>query len=69
MVAILCEGTKSLILITFFKLGIMRLCSWNKWQIIGASISRMLYTKLTRSTASIDHLRIVIIPLSVDLMR
>jgi hypothetical protein len=46
----------------------MRLCSWNKWQIIGASISRMLNTKLTRSTASIDHLWIVIIPLGVYLM-
>jgi hypothetical protein len=45
----------------------MRLCSWNKWQIIGASISRMLNTKLTRST-SIDHLWIVVIPLSVYLM-
>lgn len=45
----------------------MRLCSWNKWQIIGASISRMLNTKLTRST-SIDHLWIVVIPLGVYLM-
>ena len=54
--------------ISFFKLTILRLRS-NKWQVmLITKLVRMLHTKLSALSWSINHLRVVIVPLSVYLL-
>jgi hypothetical protein len=65
---VLSKRSKPMSLVTLLQLWVMWLCPYKR-QVVASSICSMLHTELTRSTpGSIDHLRIVCVSLSVDLV-